>query len=151
MGIDYKIFSLKRCRDRVIHDSARDLMNAVDYTPFIFSHRVIMANLKMILKNPFKYLSIMLEILVKNIASPKFFFKSLAIFPKSVYYALEIKRGKAKHIHAHWATIPATSAYIASRFANIRVFACSCNDISDKAQSIHKKQIIDHNASICNK
>ncbi|MFC1807901.1 glycosyltransferase [Candidatus Omnitrophota bacterium] len=118
-GMRFKIFSLKPCKDEVIHDDARPFMNDTDYEPFFLSLKVILANIISFISNPFKYINILSEVLLASINDFKSLWQSAAIFPKSVYYASVARKQKIKHIHAHWANIPSTSAYIASRFSGI--------------------------------
>jgi len=45
--------------------------------------------------------------------------KNLAVFPKAVYVARLVRQFGAHHIHAHWATVPATMALVVSRLAGV--------------------------------
>lgn len=45
--------------------------------------------------------------------------KNLVAFPKAVYAARLVQRFRAHHIHAHWASIPATMALVVSRLTGI--------------------------------
>lgn len=45
--------------------------------------------------------------------------KNLAAFPKAVYVARLIRQFGAHHIHAHWASVPATMALVVSRLTGV--------------------------------
>ena len=45
---------------------------------------------------------------------------NLAVFPKALAVAYEIRRRGIEHIHAQWLTTPATVAYVASRLTGVR-------------------------------
>lgn len=45
--------------------------------------------------------------------------KNLVVFPKAVYVARLIQRFGAHHIHAHWASVPATMALVVSRLTGV--------------------------------
>jgi glycosyltransferase involved in cell wall biosynthesis len=54
----------------------------------------------------------------------------VAVFPKSVYFARLVAEEKIAHIHANWATHPATSAWIMSRLTGVPFsFAGHASDI----------------------
>ena len=117
--ISLYIFSLKKCRDKIIHPEARHFLKETQYSNFIFSVDLMLANIYFLLRNPTKYIKILFYIISKNIASFDFFIKSLILFPISVYYALLIKKKQIDIVHGYWATFPATSAFIISRLIDI--------------------------------
>lgn len=45
--------------------------------------------------------------------------KNLVVFPKAVYAAQLVRRFGAHHIHAHWASVPATMALVVSRLTGV--------------------------------
>lgn len=45
--------------------------------------------------------------------------KNLVVFPKAVYVARLVQQFGAHHIHAHWASVPATMALVVSRLTGI--------------------------------
>jgi glycosyltransferase involved in cell wall biosynthesis len=45
--------------------------------------------------------------------------KNLVVFPKAVYVARLVRRFGAHHIHAHWASVPATMALVVSRLTGV--------------------------------
>jgi len=45
--------------------------------------------------------------------------KNLVVFPKAVYVAQLVRRFGVHHIHAHWASVPATMALVVSRLTGV--------------------------------
>jgi len=117
-GIEIEIFSLKYCRDKIIHPQAIPLIKGTHYPKLIFS--LIFSNLYFVSIGPIRYFKTLFYIIFKNISSFNYLWKSLYIFPISVHYAKIIKNKRIKHIHAHWLTIPTTSAIIISGLLNIK-------------------------------
>jgi glycosyltransferase involved in cell wall biosynthesis len=102
----------------VIHEEARPWMSRALYTPFINAD-IARANLRQLLHRPFFYFRVLIQLVGGTIASPNFLVRSLALFPKSVFLAERLRRQGVQHIHAHFATHPATMAWIVSRFSGI--------------------------------
>ena len=117
-GVGLSIFSIKRGRDPVIHGDAVALMEHTWYIPFI-SPGVVWAQLYFIFRRPRLYLSTLFYVLAKNARSWDFLLKSMALFPKSAALARDLKRRRIYHLHAEWATHPATCALIASHLSGI--------------------------------
>jgi len=60
-----------------------------------------------------------LAALVRGSRHPRVLAKNLSVFPKGLYLgALFAERGVA-HVHAHWASVPATMAFVAARVAGV--------------------------------
>ena len=117
-GLDFMIFSLKTPKDAIIHSEARELAQDTLYIPFL-SLKVFLAQLSTLLIHPLKYIGAFFHIVKIYIKSSDFLLKSLALFPESVYAAKLFKKMEISHIHAQWATHPATSAIIISRLTGI--------------------------------
>ena len=117
-GVGLSIFSIKRGRDPVIHGDALPLMEHTWYIPFL-SPGVVWAQFYFIFRQPRLYFSTLFYVLAKNAKSWDFLSKSLVLFPKSAALARDLKRRRIYHLHAEWATHPATCALIASRLSGI--------------------------------
>jgi glycosyltransferase involved in cell wall biosynthesis len=52
--------------------------------------------------------------------NPRILLKNLAVLPKALWLARLARRSRADHLHAHWASTPATMAMLASEVAGIR-------------------------------
>ena len=81
---EISIFSLKSPQDEVIHDAATTLLPKTVYTPYLFSRRILGAQLRTILRQPLQYFRVFFKLMFGNLKSPMFFFKSLAFFPKAI-------------------------------------------------------------------
>ncbi|MBL7069002.1 MAG: glycosyltransferase [Candidatus Omnitrophica bacterium] len=107
VGMKFRIFSLKLCRDKVVHPEAKELMEETIYgrLGFIF--------------NPFRVLSALVYLIRTYYKAPKEFLKALYVLSECFYFAGIIKKEKISHIHSHWATMPTTSAVIISKLTGI--------------------------------
>ena len=85
-GLEFTIYSLKPCRDRIVHPEARQLMEHTVYSPLLFNIEILKAQIAFILSNPIRYVTTALIICRYFLKSPVDLFKSLAILPISVYY-----------------------------------------------------------------
>lgn len=117
MEID--IFSLRKSKDKVIHDEACELAPHTTYVPYFFSWRILTTNADMLFSKPWRYLAALARLIIGNLRSPQFLIKGLIFFPKSVYLAAWIQKKGVNHIHAYWATYPATAALVASELTGI--------------------------------
>jgi glycosyltransferase involved in cell wall biosynthesis len=57
--------------------------------------------------------------IIKGGANLRVLMKNLVVFPKAVYVARLIQQFGAHHIHAHWASVPATMALVVSRLTGV--------------------------------
>ncbi|MBN2016785.1 MAG: glycosyltransferase family 4 protein [Candidatus Cloacimonetes bacterium] len=117
-NIILEIFSLKKCKDKVIHPLAQQFLSNTHYSSLI-SIPIIKSLIFFLWKKPFTCFNLLAYLVKKNISSFEFLKKSLGILPISLYYAKQISSKGISHIHAHWATIPTTSAIIISTILNI--------------------------------
>jgi colanic acid/amylovoran biosynthesis glycosyltransferase len=116
--MDVRIFSLRRSTDKVLHDEARELSSKTVYLPY-FSWKLISAQFEMFLKHSVRYVRALSELVTGNWGNGEFLLKNLVFFPKAVYLAKLLKEEKVDHIHACWATYPASVALVASELTGI--------------------------------
>lgn len=117
--MDVLIFSLKKSKDKTVHDEAHELLEKTFYVPFLLSGRILRAQAEVFLQTPARYLGALLKLVWGNLRSPEFLLKNLAFFPKAVYLARWIRKERVSHLHAYWATYPASVALVASEIAGI--------------------------------
>lgn len=117
--INLAIFSLKKCKDKIIHPQAKALMDETYYSPLIFSWNIIKAKFYFLFTQPLKLFNVFFYLIRHNYKSVELLIKSLGVLPISLYFAKEIQHKGIEHIHAHWATIPTTSAVIISQMTGI--------------------------------
>lgn len=103
---------------RVVHPEAIPWIDRALYTPYL-SAAILGANLRVLRRRPFRYLGLLLRLIAGTLLSPGFLVRTVAIFPKSVYLGEQLARQGVRHIHAHFATHPATMAFIASWFHDL--------------------------------
>jgi glycosyltransferase involved in cell wall biosynthesis len=110
-----RILSLRPCRDAVIHEQARALVPQTAYAPFLKSAALWRAHGYYLRARPAAYWGALGWILSRHWAHPLILVKTLALFPKTVYFARLCKAEGIRHVHAFWATYPATSAIVIGR------------------------------------
>ena len=118
LGTDFAIFSLKPCRDEVIHNDAESLLHRTVYLPFI-SFRNTLNMLYSMAAHPFRMMKSISQVIIPTVGRPSYMLKLLAVMPKLCSYARMISQKGFEHIHAHWATVPTECAMILSRLTNI--------------------------------
>lgn len=116
---DTVIFSLRGAKDPIIHDQARELLPRTLYLPFLFSFDLLWVNLKWKITRMKRYFSAFFKVVSGNLKSPQFLIRSLVFFPKSVMFADWALKNGVTHMHAYWATYPATVAFIVNELTGI--------------------------------
>lgn len=110
-NIPIEVYPLMRERTNVMHAEAIPLVEAAHFTPH-FSFGILAANIRAILKQPYTYIRTLWTSARATLGSRRFFVGTLALFPKSVYLAELMQVAGITHLHAHFASFPAASAYI---------------------------------------
>jgi glycosyltransferase involved in cell wall biosynthesis len=129
-GIRFRIFSLRGFDGKVIHDAARPFLPETVYVPFLLSWKLLRANARAFGRIPGRYLGTLCSVIGGCLTRPRAFVRNLAVFPKSVYFAELARAEGLAHIHANWASHPATSAWVMSRLTGIPwSFAGHASDI----------------------
>ncbi len=107
------------CQEQdVIHKAAKKWIPRRICIPF-YSLSTLRGAFRVFLRKPLKVLRLLAEIIIWNLPSPSFLFRSLLLFPKSLAAASRIKEDGLDHIHVHYASHSALMAYIISRLENI--------------------------------
>jgi colanic acid/amylovoran biosynthesis glycosyltransferase len=117
-GQPVRLVPLLRQHDAVVHADAVPWIERALYTPFV-DRAILRENLRALTEAPGRYLRLLGRVLVGTLGSANAFFGALGIFPKSVYVGRVLAREGVGHLHAHFATHPATAAYIASEISGI--------------------------------
>jgi glycosyltransferase involved in cell wall biosynthesis len=110
-GMPVRVVSMIQETPPVLHDAVKPWIPRALFTPFL-SARVVAANLRMFFRQPLRYLGLLARLIAGTIARPLTLLKTLAIFPKSVAVAEQLERENVRHVHAHYASFPATMALI---------------------------------------
>jgi colanic acid/amylovoran biosynthesis glycosyltransferase len=118
-GIRFRIFSLMEFRGKVIHEDARAFLPDTVNVPFLLSTAVLAAQVRALCRTPGRYLGTLATVVRGTARRPRALAKTLAVFPKSVYFGSLVREEGIRRIHANWATHPATAAFIMSRLADV--------------------------------
>lgn len=102
----------------VVHPEARPWLERMLYVPFV-SRAVLASNLRTLLTRPATYLGLLARLVAGLIRSPVALAKTLLLFPKGVHLAARLAATGVVHLHAHFATFPATTALIIRELAGI--------------------------------
>jgi glycosyltransferase involved in cell wall biosynthesis len=109
-----RVVSMIKETPPVLHDAVKPWIPRALFTPFL-SAAVVAANVRMFARQPLRYLSLLTRLIAGTIAKPLTLAKTLAIFPKSVAIAEQLERENVRHVHAHYASFPATMALIIAK------------------------------------
>ncbi len=114
-GVDVEVFSLKSPQLKgTLQSNTKFLIETTHYYPYILSFRVLNALIYYFVKKPATSCEILAKIITTHISSPLLLLKTIAIIPKSFAIAKTLKEMGMTKVHAHWATIPTTVAWIIS-------------------------------------
>jgi glycosyltransferase involved in cell wall biosynthesis len=129
-GYKIFIFSLKKPKEKIVQNEAREFLGDTTYCPALLKLGLLRAQINFLLTKPKVYLGLLAGIIRRCLRKPAVLLKNLIIFPKSVYFAFYIRPLGIKHAHAHFANYPTTSALIISKLLNITFsFTCHAHDI----------------------
>lgn len=103
-------------RGEILHGDAKPLLPGTVYEPLV-SGRVFRAAARMALAHP-RGVASALGLLLRS-RSPGVLLRNLAAFPKALWLSDLIRRRDAEHVHAHWATVPATMALVAGKVSGV--------------------------------
>lgn len=117
-GQPVRLVPLLREDPPVVHEQARPWTERALFTPFV-SLGIVGANLRAFLGAPLRYLSVLKTLIFGMSRSPDFLIRSVALFPKSVYLAERLEAEGIRHVHAHFATHPATVAWLVARLSGL--------------------------------
>lgn len=100
---------LIRERRGVAHREAERWLGSMLHAPFL-SAGVMTANLRAMWQDPFRYFSVLAELVAGSAHSLNVLLRTLALFPKTVCLAGRLADLGVRHVHAHFATYPAAAA-----------------------------------------
>ncbi len=111
LGQRVEIAPLLRENAQTLHPEAEDWDRRALYTPFL-NPAIIATNLSVLFSSPITYFKTFATLLWEARKSLNAFVGTLGIFPKSVYNGQRLRKLGISHVHAHFATHPATCAYV---------------------------------------
>ena len=113
-GLPALIVSLKSPGGPVLHGDVERLLPETIYRSWS-GPGVLKDNLVMLASKPRLDLKTLCRFTALHTKRPWEMMKALAAWPKTVSFAAELRRRHVRHIHAHWATIPAACGLAMSR------------------------------------
>ncbi len=102
----------------VMHPEAEAFVVRAHFAP-LFNAAIALSQLYYLLWRPRAYFGALWTLMRANWGSTNFLLGGLAVFPKSVHFARQMERMEIKHIHAHFASHPAATAYVIHRLTGI--------------------------------
>jgi len=118
-GTEVTIFSVKPCRDAVVHPEARTLAERVVHWPLVGSLRVWAGFARAALRHPVRCTRALAELMRHSTPSGGLLVRGLAAFPQACAYAGEAARRACTHLHGTWATHPAAMALVMHRLTGL--------------------------------
>lgn len=118
-GFDFDLHSVKASHEKKVQALAQQLVPRLLYRPFLFSREVVLAQFYFLLRRPLRYGSTLMLLVLEMWRKPLSLLKSLMLFPKALCYARLMQRRGVVHMHAFWATFPATMVWIVQRFTGL--------------------------------
>lgn len=128
-GQPVRLVPLLREDPPVVHEEAEPWVRRALFTPFL-SAAIVAANLRMGFRAPGRYARLLALLLARTLTAPSFLLRTLALFPKSVYLAERLEGEGIRHLHAHFATHPTTTALVVSALTELEFsFTAHAHDI----------------------
>jgi glycosyltransferase involved in cell wall biosynthesis len=117
-------------RQEVVHGFARQTLEWGRSSPYLLGAKVLGAFLRAKFGRPGTFLKTLGAVTRAYWREPVWLAKTLFVLPKCFAFAEDMKEWGADHVHAEFATHPATCAWIAGRFAGLPYsVSCRAHDI----------------------
>lgn len=117
-GQPVRLMPLLRESPAIVHPEAQPWIDRALYTPFL-SVPILAANARAMLRHPWRYLTLVVRLVLGTLRSPKVWIGTIGVIPKSVYLAERARAEGVRHVHAHFATHPTTAAVIMAALADV--------------------------------
>jgi len=138
--LDTWIFSLRAADESVVHEEARRLLPRTLSVPYFFSWRILRAHAALLWRSPRRYLAALFGLIVGSGRRLPPLAKNLMLFPKTGWLAHWALANGVTHVHAGWATYPASAALAVSEIAGIPFsFSGHAHDIYLDASELPRK------------
>lgn len=103
-------------RGELKHAEGRALLERTLDQPLV-SLAVALGFLRGVLRAPLRAAALLVRVL--RVPTPALALRNLAVFPKAVWLAGEVRRHRFDHVHIHWAAAPATLGAVAAELAGV--------------------------------
>ena len=115
-GITVEVYSLKNIKQKEPANKIHpELINTTHYYSYFFSLKIWSAVYYYFSKKPAICFKIIAKILSTHITKPVYLLKTFAVIPKAFAVARDIEEENISNIHAHWATVPTTVAWMIAK------------------------------------
>jgi len=130
LGHEVRIYHMTSFRSKeLVHGFAAETLEWARSKPYIGAE-VAAAALRALARRPSALVRIVARLAWEFRTEPVWLAKSVFILPKCIAFAEDMKRWGADHVHAEFATHPATCAWIAGRLTGIPYsVSCRAHDI----------------------
>lgn len=118
VGVPVEVYPLRREKCKTMHKEAEPIVAKAHFSPWL-SIAIVLANLQYLLTMPGTYLATWVTLVRANLGSMRYLAGAVLYFPKSVWMAKDMSRRGVTHIHAHFCSHPAATAYIIHQFTGI--------------------------------
>jgi glycosyltransferase involved in cell wall biosynthesis len=118
-GVRVELFALHRPGSASDRSHGEDLAARTYYAPPLLSRETWRTNLAALRRAPGRYLGTLAGVVMRTALNPVHCLKSLVVFPAAAAFAERMRPRGVTHVHAHWASYPATAAYIVSRLTGL--------------------------------
>lgn len=118
VGVPVEVYPLQREKCKTMHKEAEPIVAKAHFTPWL-SLAIVLANLQFMLKMPITYWATWFTLARANLGSFRYFAGAVFFFPKSVWMAKDMQRRGVTHVHAHFCSHPAATAYIIHQLTGI--------------------------------
>lgn len=115
-GFRVEIFTLRGAKGAKQQPEAQLFQDRVHYTP-LNSWALVQENLKVWCR-PMIW-RLLFQCISGTLARPVELLKTIVLFPQAVYFADLMQQNGIQHIHAEWASYPATAAWVASELTGL--------------------------------
>lgn len=131
--LDLRLYSYKRpTPEDLLNPRAARYQGRVEYGGGFFAPRLLGLALATCLRHPLVMGSVLARLLLHHVDRPLVLAKSLAILPKTLYFARLMEREGVQHVHCHFGTFPAFGAWVIRRLTGIPYsFTVHAHDIYD--------------------
>ncbi len=116
-GFDITIISLRPPSEPYVHELSRDLVSRTLYADSYAG--ILIAQFYLLWERPGIYFGYLWQVVKGSGGKPSELLKLLATFFLAVYFSRVVQKNKVDRIHAHWATYPATAAWIIKALTGI--------------------------------
>jgi glycosyltransferase involved in cell wall biosynthesis len=102
-----------------MHPQVQPLLPYTHYSPYLFYWKLLLAQFYFLLHHPLKYFYALRRAIWQTLPELKTCLMTFLLFPKSVYFAKQLKELDINHVHAHFVWLNGVSAQIAADLLGI--------------------------------